>query len=97
MGHWAGWGQLLLSGSIVLKWLKDPVLSLVLSHCRDESHFVEIPDRSLKDYLGYISTWSGFRTYSKTNDGDKLLEDFAMGYFELIKQEINNAKGSILS
>ena len=46
---------------------------------RDESHFVEIPDRSLGDYLGYISTWSGFRAYSKTNDGDKLLEDFAMG------------------
>ena len=58
------------------------LLSLVLSHCRDESHFVELPDRSLKDYLGYISTWSGFRTYSKTNDGDKLLEDFAFGYFE---------------
>ena len=72
-----------------LLWQKFPVgpsegnslLSLVLSHCRDESHFVEIPDRSLKDYLGYISTWSGFRTFSKTNDGDKLMEDFAMGYF----------------
>ena len=38
---------------------------------------MEIPDRSLKDYLGYISTWSGFRTYSKTEDGEKLLEDFA--------------------
>ena len=47
---------------------------------RDESHFVEIPDRSLKDYLGYISTWSGFRTYSKTNDGEKLLQDFARRY-----------------
>ena len=49
----------------------------LLSSFRDESHFVEIPDRSLKDYLGYISTWSGFRTYSKTEDGEKLLEDFA--------------------
>ena len=25
LGHWAGWGQLLLSGSVVLKWLKDAV------------------------------------------------------------------------
>jgi len=51
---------------------------------RDESHFVDIPDRSLKDYLGYISTWSGFRTYSKTNDGEKLLHDFAKGAKEIL-------------
>ena len=38
---------------------------------------MEIPGRSLKDYLGYISTWSGFRSYSETNDGEKLLRDFA--------------------
>ena len=27
LGRWAGWGQLLLLGSIVLKWLKDAVAS----------------------------------------------------------------------
>ena len=59
---------------------KGPTAFCLLSLYRDESHFVDIPDRSLKDYLGYISTWSGFRTYSKTNDGEKLLHDFAKGY-----------------
>ena len=60
----------------------------IVSFYRDESHFVEIPDRSLNDYLGYISTWSGFRTYSKTNDGEKLLQDFARGNFIVLLTNI---------
>ena len=31
MGRWAGWGQLLLSGSIVLKSLKDAVVNKPVS------------------------------------------------------------------
>ena len=69
-----------------------------MSLYRDESHFVEIPDRSLKDYLGYISTWSGFRTYSKTNDGEKLLQDFARGYaFIVLLTVILNQKSQFFT
>jgi len=60
---------------------------------RDDSHFVEIPCLSLKDFLEEQTTSSGFQTYCEKNDGEKFIREFStrakevLGYDASAKDE----------
>ena len=46
---------------------------------RDDSHYTEVEGATVKDLVGYITTWSGFRQYAKdkgSQAAETLLNDF---------------------
>jgi len=51
---------------------------------RDDSHFVDIPSMSLKDFLEEQKTSSGFQTYCKENDGEKFIQEFSASAKEIL-------------
>ena len=58
----------------------DSVFVGKINNFRDDSHFVDIPSFSLRDFLDEASTWSGFRTYCEKNDGGKVMQEFSSRY-----------------
>lgn len=44
---------------------------------RDDSHFSELPNATLENFVGYVKTWSGFREMVKKSgetEGEKLID-----------------------
>ena len=76
LGRWAGWGQLLLSGSFVLKWLKDRV--------QPKGPMVAWPDSfqwKLWHYgRGAQAFWLWFRSHSTQRPGSILLTYFILSF-----------------
>lgn len=61
-----------------------------------ERHDIEMEKRfSLDDFIGYLSSWSGYQQYCKVNPGNKTLEDLCCNLAELLSSSEESSKSEV--